>query len=211
MERANDLLEEKVRERTLELEEARVEIVMRLAMAAEYRDDNTGQHTLRVGRNSALLAQALGLPSDQVELMRSAARLHDVGKIGITDLIMLKPGKLTFDEFERMKTHTTIGATMLSNGQSPLLKMAETIALTHHERFDGTGYPKGLTAGEIPLVGRIVAVADVYDALRCERPYKRAWNIEEARAEIASQAGKHFDARVVDAFLKLLDDGVDLG
>lgn len=211
MERANDLLEEKVRERTLELEEARVEIVMRLAMAAEYRDDSTGQHTLRVGRNSALLAAALGLPNEQVELIRSAARLHDVGKIGITDLIMLKPGKLTFEEFERMKTHTTIGATMLSNGQSPLLKMAETIAWTHHERFDGSGYPKGLAAEEIPLVGRIVAVADVYDALRCERPYKRAWSVEEARAEIAAQACKHFDTQVVDAFLKLLDDGVDLG
>jgi putative two-component system response regulator len=114
MERANDLLEEKVLERTRELEEARVEIVMRLAMAAEYRDDSTGQHTLRVGRNSALLAAALGLPNDQVELIRSAARLHDVGKIGITDLIMLKPGKLTFEEFERMKTHTTIGATITS-------------------------------------------------------------------------------------------------
>jgi HD-GYP domain-containing protein (c-di-GMP phosphodiesterase class II)/Flp pilus assembly protein TadD len=211
MERANDLLEEKVRERTQELEEARVEIVMRLAMAAEYRDDNTGQHTLRVGRNSALLGEALGLPSDQVELMRSAARLHDVGKIGITDLIMLKPGKLTKDEFERMKTHTTIGAQMLSNGQSPLLKMAETIALTHHERFDGTGYPKGLAGDDIPLVGRIVAVADVFDALRSDRPYKNAWDLEAARAEIQAQAGKHFDARVVDAFIKLLDAGVDLG
>jgi HD-GYP domain-containing protein (c-di-GMP phosphodiesterase class II) len=211
MERANDLLEEKVIERTRELEEARVEIVMRLAMAAEYRDDNTGQHTLRVGRNSALLAEALGLPNDQVELMRSAARLHDVGKIGITDLIMLKPGKLTIEEFERMKTHTTIGATMLSNGQSPLLKMAETIALTHHERFDGKGYPSGLAGEDIPLIGRIVAVTDVYDALRCERPYKRAWSIEEARFEIESQAGKHFDAQVVKVFLELLDTGVDFG
>jgi response regulator RpfG family c-di-GMP phosphodiesterase len=211
MEQANDLLEVKVRERTRELEEARVEIVMRLAMAAEYRDDNTGQHTLRVGRNSALLGETLGLPSDQVELMRSAARLHDVGKIGITDLIMLKPGKLTKDEFERMKTHTTIGATMLSNGQSPLLKMAETIALTHHERFDGMGYPGGLIGEDIPLVGRIVAVADVYDALRSERPYKEAWSREKARAEIEAQAGKHFDARVVDAFIKLLDAGVDFG
>ncbi len=211
MERANDLLEEKVRERTLELEEARVEIVMRLAMAAEYRDDSTGQHTLRVGRNSALLATALGLPNEQVELIRSAARLHDVGKIGITDLIMLKPGKLTFEEFERMKTHTTIGATMLSNGQSLLLKMAETIAWTHHERFDGTGYPRGLAGEDIPLVGRIVAVADVYDALRCERPYKRAWSVAEARFEIETQAGQHFDGQVVDVFLKLLDSGVDLG
>jgi HD-GYP domain-containing protein (c-di-GMP phosphodiesterase class II) len=211
MERANDLLEEKVLERTRELEEARVEIVMRLAMAAEYRDDSTGQHTLRVGRNSALLAAALGLPNDQVELIRSAARLHDVGKIGITDLIMLKPGKLTFEEFERMKTHTTIGATMLSNGQSPLLKMAETIALTHHERFDGKGYPSGLAGENIPLVGRIVAVADVYDALRCERPYKPSWSVEEARFEIESQAGQHFDAQVVKVFLELLDAGVDLG
>jgi putative nucleotidyltransferase with HDIG domain len=207
MEQANDLLEEKVRERTQELEEARIEIVMRLALAAEYRDDSTGQHTLRVGRTSALIAEALGLASEQVELLRSAARLHDVGKIGITDLIMLKPGKLTFEEFEHMKTHTTIGAQMLSNGHSSLLKMAETIALTHHERFDGTGYPYGLAGEDIPLTGRIVAVADVYDALRSERPYKKAWSLVDARAEIELQAGKQFDVRVVEAFTALLDAG----
>lgn len=207
IERANDLLEHKVQERTQELEAARAEVVMRLAIAAEYRDDNTGQHTLRVGRTSALIAEVLGLPADLVELLRSAARLHDVGKIGITDLILLKPGKLTNEEFDLMKTHTTIGAQMLSNGQSLLLKMAETIALTHHERWDGRGYPNGLVGEDIPLVGRIVAVADVFDALRSERPYKKPWTLEETRAEIEAQAGKQFDAQVVEAFIKLLDSG----
>ena len=207
IERANDLLEHKVQERTQELEAARAEVVMRLAIAAEYRDDNTGQHTLRVGRTSALIGEILGLPADLVELLRSAARLHDVGKIGITDLILLKPGKLTNEEFDLMKTHTTIGAQMLSNGQSLLLKMAETIALTHHERWDGRGYPKGLAGEDIPLVGRIVAVADVFDALRSERPYKTPWTLEETRAEIEAQAGKQFDAQVVEAFIKLLDSG----
>ena len=207
IERANDLLEHKVQERTQELEAARAEVVMRLAIAAEYRDDNTGQHTLRVGRTSALIGEILGLPADLVELLRSAARLHDVGKIGITDLILLKPGKLTNEEFDLMKTHTTIGAQMLSNGQSLLLKMAETIALTHHERWDGRGYPNGLAGEDIPLVGRIVAVADVFDALRSERPYKTPWTLEETRAEIEAQAGKQFDAQVVEAFIKLLDSG----
>ncbi len=208
--RANTILEEKVRERTRELEEAGLEVVTRLAVAAEYRDDSTGQHTWRVGRTSALLAQELGLPNEEVELIRLAARLHDVGKIGITDLILQKPARLTKDEFDRMKDHTVIGAQILSGGRTPLLKLAEKIALSHHERWDGAGYPKGKKGKTIPLVGRIVAVADVLDALMSSRPYKRAWNSAEAYLEIERQAGRHFDPRVVRALKALLDRGIDL-
>jgi putative nucleotidyltransferase with HDIG domain len=209
-EEANTMLEEKVLERTRELEEARIEVVMRLAVAAEYRDDHTGQHTFRVGHTSALIARALGVADDEVETLRMAARLHDIGKIGIPDLIMLKPAKLSFDEFERIKTHTTIGAQILSGGKTPLLKMAETIALTHHERWDGLGYPRGLTGENISLLGRIVSVADVYDALTSERPYKQAWSAEQARAEIEAKAGTQFDPNVVAAFTQLLDQGMRL-
>jgi putative nucleotidyltransferase with HDIG domain len=207
---ANAMLEEKVLERTQELEEARVEVVMRLAVAAEYRDDHTGQHTFRVGRTSALIARALGVPDDQVETLRMAARLHDIGKIGIPDLIMLKPAKLSWDEFERIKTHTTIGAQILSGGKTPLLRMAETIALTHHERWDGTGYPHGLSDEGIPLIGRIVSVADVFDALTSERPYKQPWSTADARAEIEAKSGTQFDPDVVAVFVQLLDQGLKL-
>ncbi len=207
---ANTILEEKVRERTQELEEAGIEVVTRLAVAAEYRDDSTGQHTWRVGRTSALLAEELGLPVTEVELIHLAARLHDVGKIGITDLILQKPARLTVDEFDRMKDHTVIGAQILSGGKTPLLKMAEEIALTHHERWDGSGYPHGKKGKHIPMVGRIVAVADVFDALMSPRPYKQAWNNAEAYLEIERQAGRHFDPRVVRALKTLLDRGIDL-
>ena len=203
--RANELLEEKVSERTRELEQARVEVVTRLAVAAEYRDDFTGQHTSRVGTLAAKIAQRLELPTEEVELLRLAARLHDVGKIGISDVLMLKPGKFSATEFERMKEHALIGAQILSGGQSPLLRLAEVVALTHHERWNGQGYPHGLSGADIPLSGRIVAVADVYDALLSDRPYKSAWPPAEARAEIERQAGAQFDPQVVTAFLEVLD------
>src|SRR5919109_5131605 len=177
----NELLEQKVRERTAELEATQVEILERLALAAEYRDDDTGEHTKRVGETAAQIAQTLGWPSEEVELIRRAAPLHDVGKIAISDSILLKPGKLTPEEFERMKTHTGLGAKMLSGGRFALLQLAEQIALTHHERWDGTGY-MGLCGEAIPLAGRIVSVADVFDALVSERPYKKAWTQEEALA-----------------------------
>ena len=203
--RANELLEQKVSERTHELEQARVEVVTRLAVAAEYRDDSTGQHTLRVGTLAAKIAQRLELPTEEVELLRLAARLHDVGKIGISDTLMLKPGKFSVAEFERMKEHALIGAQILSGGQSPLLRLAEVVALTHHERWNGQGYPHGLSGADIPLSGRIVAVADVYDALLSDRPYKSAWQPAEARAEIERQSGAQFDPQVVTAFLEVLD------
>jgi len=200
----NLLLEQKVRERTAELEETQIEILERLALAAEYRDDDTGEHTRRVGQMSAQIAQALGLPEAEVELIRRAAPLHDVGKIAIPDSILLKPAKLTPDEFELMKTHTTLGAKMLSGGQFPLLQRAEEIALTHHERWDGTGY-SGLKGESIPMAGRIVTVADVFDALTNERPYKKAWLHTEAIEEIQRQTGRQFDPRVVEAFLHVVD------
>jgi putative nucleotidyltransferase with HDIG domain len=206
MRRANELLEENVQVRTRELEEARVEIVMRLAVAAEYRDDTTGQHTTRVGTLAARIAQRLGMPEEEVELLRLAARLHDVGKIGISDLLLLKPEKLSFEEFQRIKEHTIIGAQILSGGKTPLLQLAEVVALTHHERWDGDGYPHGLSGDAIPLSGRIVAVADVYDALLSDRPYKFAWDAPDARAEIEHQSGTQFDPRVVAAFLEIVED-----
>lgn len=199
----NQLLEAKVRERTRALEEAQVEIVARLAVAAEFRDDNTGQHTQRVGQMSALLATQLGLPDGQVSLIRRAAELHDVGKIGVPDTILQKIGRLTSEEFEIVKTHTTIGARILSGGKFPLLRLAEEIAFTHHERWDGTGYA-GIRGSDIALAGRIVTVADVFDALTQQRPYKPAWPVTDAIAEIDRQRGRQFDPAIVDAFMRVI-------
>jgi putative two-component system response regulator len=201
----NHVLEAKVRERTRALEEAQMEIVERLAVAAEFRDDNTGQHTQRVGQMSALLAKQLGMADAQVSLVRRAAPLHDVGKIGVPDKILLKLGTLTEEEFAIVKTHTVIGARILSGGKFPLLRLAEEIAFSHHERWDGSGYA-GLSGTDIPLAGRIVAVADVFDALTQQRPYKPAWSIGEAIAEIERQRGQQFDPGVVDAFLRIVHD-----
>jgi len=198
----NVLLEEKVGERTRELEEAQTETLQRLALAAEYRDDDTGMHTRRVGHVAAILAAGLNLPPERVALIQQAAPLHDVGKIGISDSILLKPGKLTSEEFATMKNHTTIGAGILSGSRSPLLQLAEEIALAHHEKWDGSGY-MGLAGDKIPLAGRIVAVADVFDALTHERPYKKAWPVEEAVAEIQAQSGRHFDPAIIEVFLSL--------
>jgi putative two-component system response regulator len=199
----NQLLEAKVRERTRELIDAQIEIIERLAIAAEFRDDNTGQHTQRVGQMSSLLARQLGLPDSQVSLIARAAPLHDVGKIGVPDSILLKMGKLTPGEFELVKQHTVIGARILSGGKFPLLRLAEEIAFSHHERWDGTGYA-GLRRTEIPLAGRIVAVADVFDALTQQRPYKPAWPVADAIAEIDRQRERQFDPGVVEAFLRVI-------
>ena len=190
-----------------ELEQAQFEMLARLAAAAEFRDDDTGTHTRRVGDLSVTIAQHLGLPDTEVELIRLAAPLHDVGKIAIPDAILGKRGKLTVDEFDEMKTHTTIGAQMLAGSAFVLLEMAEEIALTHHEKWDGSGYPAGLAGDAIPIVGRIVAVADVFDALTHSRPYKPAWSTADAIAEIMSEAGRHFDPRVLDAFLAVCPTG----
>jgi putative two-component system response regulator len=201
----NQLLEAKVRERTRELVEAQIEIIERLAVAAEFRDDNTGQHTHRVGQMSALLAKQLGLADAQVSLIRRAAELHDVGKIGVPDTILMKMGKLTPEEFEIVKTHTVIGARILSGGKFPLLRLAEEIAFSHHERWDGEGYAR-IRGVDVPLAGRIVAVADVFDALTQQRPYKPAWPVGEAIAEIDRQRERQFDPAVVDAFLRVIEN-----
>lgn len=199
----NAILEAGVRERTRELEEARIEILECLGRAAEYRDDATGEHIRRVGELSGLIALELGLPPAEAEELGRAATLHDIGKIGIPDHVLLKPGRLTPEEFEIMKTHTTIGARILAGSRSPVLQTAREIALTHHERWDGRGYA-GLVGAEIPLSGRIVAVADTFDALTQHRPYKPAWSWDVAVAAIDDERGRQFDAEVVDAFLSVV-------
>jgi putative two-component system response regulator len=198
-------LESKVQRRTLELYEATEDCLWRLARASEYRDDDTGEHTIRVGAISSRISSQLGLGTEDVDMIRRAAPLHDIGKIGIPDSILLKPGKLTTEEFAVMRSHVKIGASLLAGSSSKLMLMAEKIALTHHEKWDGSGYALGLRGEEIPLPGRIVAVADVYDALIHDRPYKQAWPMEKAVAEIRSLAGTHFDPDVVDAFLNVAD------
>jgi putative two-component system response regulator len=196
-------LEARVRRRTAELEGARLEMLQRLALAAEFRDDNTGQHTQRVAQTCHRLARVLGVPEDEVERIAHAAPLHDVGKIAISDAILLKPGRLSEEERRVMQHHTIAGARMLRGSGSRLLQTAERIALTHHERWDGGGYPHSLAGDEIPLPGRMVAVADVFDALTHERPYKEAWPLDRAVEEIAADRGRRFDPQVVDAFLEL--------
>lgn len=206
----NEDLEERIYQRTseldqahLEVKEAQIEIISRLAVASELHDNDTGQHTLRVSLVASLIAQSLGLPAEQVELLRRAAPLHDVGKIGVSDPVLLKQGPLTPEEIEVMKTHCRIGAQVLSGGSAELVKMAEVIALNHHERWDGQGYPQGLRGESIPLMARILSIADVFDALTHERPYKVAWTVEAAVAEIQIQSGKQFDPQIVEAFLTL--------
>lgn len=218
-----ELLELAVRERTAELQqrthdleqqteklvEARLETLRRLALAAEYRDDQTFEHTERVGDTAALVAEQLGMTDRQISLIRQAAPLHDVGKLGISDTILLKPGPLTADEYEEVKRHAEIGAALLSGSGSGVLQLAEEIALTHHEWWDGRGYPRGLEGESIPLSGRIVGLVDVFDALINPRPYKDAWPLDRALAQIRALSGRQFDPRVVAAFERLQDtDGV---
>jgi putative nucleotidyltransferase with HDIG domain len=194
----NSILAEKVRERTAELEAAQIETLERLAIAAEFRDDDTGRHTQRVGRLAEMFARAMGLPEEDVALLRQAAPLHDVGKIGVPDAILLKPGPLTPAQRRVMQTHSTIGAKILSGGRSPVMKVAEEIALSHHEKWDGSGYPQGRAGEKIPVTARIVALADVLDALSSPRVYRPAWPIEKVLAEIKQQRGAHFDPALAD-------------
>jgi putative two-component system response regulator len=183
------------------IHEAHLDTIHRLALAAEYKDENTAGHLHRMSRYSALLAQALNLPSDKVELILHASPMHDVGKIGIPDVILLKPDKLDPEEWEIMKQHTLIGSQILKNSSSPLLQVGEIIALSHHEKWDGSGYPQGLAGEQIPLWGRICAVADVFDALTSVRPYKKALSNEEAYDILLESRGTHLDPRLVDLFL----------
>jgi putative two-component system response regulator len=186
-----------------ELQAARVEDLERLALVAEYRDDDTNRHTERVGRTAELLARELGWDSELASTIRRAAPLHDLGKIGIPDEILLKPAALSPEEFEVIKTHTVIGGRILCQSRAPIMRMATEIALAHHERWDGGGYPMGLETQEIPIAGRIVAVADAFDAMTHPRPYKAASSIGYALAELRRCTGSQFDPQIVDAFMKL--------
>jgi putative two-component system response regulator len=200
-------LEERVRQRTTELERARYEILRRLARAAEYRDDNTGDHTRRVGETSAAIARAYGVGMDEVELIRRIAPLHDVGKIAIPDSILLYPGPLDEEQRGVMRTHTVIGGDMLGGSGFELLDRAAEIALSHHEHWDGGGYPFGLAGDAIALHGRIVKVADTFDALTHLRPYKEAWTAEMAWEWIQRASGTLFDPDVVEAAGRVFGDG----
>ena len=203
LESRNLLLDEAVRIRTVQLEQARLESLAVLATMAEYHDYATANHTQRVGQIASLIAQSLALPEQFVTTIQDAALLHDVGKVGISDRILLKPGLLTREERATMMRHVEIGARILGQARSPVLRAAAEIARTHHERWDGKGYLAGLAEDEIPLPGRITAVADVFDALTHERPYKAAWDVDHAIAEIKTQAGRQFDPRVVGAFMAI--------
>ena len=205
--RLHTRLEARVRERTREIEEAQVEILERLARAGEYRDDMTGRHAQRVRLTSEAIARALDVPDDEVELIGRAALLHDLGKIGIPDAVLLKPGALDPDELETVRQHPLIGARLLENGRSRLVQMAEAVARTHHEHWDGSGYPAGLKGEEIPLAGRIVAAADVFDGLVHARPYKSAWTVPETVGELRSCAGTQFDPAVVAALEQVVAAG----
>jgi putative two-component system response regulator len=206
----NLALEAKVRERTRQLDDTRVEIIRRLGRAAEYRDNETGLHVVRMSQSAGLLARAAGVPESLADLLVEAAPMHDIGKIGIPDHILLKPGKLDPAEWAVMKTHPLIGAEIIGEHESDLLRLARTVALNHHERWDGGGYPHGLAGEAIPLEGRIVTIADVFDALTSERPYKKAWPVDEARDFIRDQAGLAFDPTLVALFLDLLPKIVEI-
>ena len=203
-------LERQVQERTAELNLTRLEILNRLGSAGEYRDGETGFHVIRVCQFSRIIATAYGLPAAEADLLYNAAALHDTGKIGIPDSILFKPGRLDQDEWAIMRTHCEIGHNIIGNHQHRLLDAASVIALTHHERWDGAGYPKGLKGSEIPLFGRIVAVVDVFDALTSVRPYKEAWSVADAVAEIVRCRGLNFDPKVVDAFLSVLPEIIEI-
>jgi two-component system response regulator RpfG len=197
------LLEHMVEDATREVREREKETLLRLARAGEFRDEETGYHLIRMARYSRLIAGGIGLDRDEAETIELAAPLHDIGKIGIPDQILLKPAKLDEAEWQVMRRHPLIGHEILKGSASKYVRMGALIALGHHEKFDGTGYPNGLVGDHIPLCARIVAVADVYDALTSPRPYKQAWPAERAFQYVAAQRGRHFDPRLVDAFISL--------
>lgn len=197
-----------VDEQTQEIRDREKELIFRISRAAEFRDPETGAHIQRMAYYSEIIAKGLGLDEKKQKLILEAAPMHDVGKIGIPDYILLKPGKLTFEEFEVMKSHARLGHELLNGSTSETVRAAAEIAISHHEKYDGSGYPHGLVGTKIPLLGRIVAVADVFDALTSERPYKKAWPMEDARQFLEEGRGSHFDPMCVEAFLAHWDDVV---
>jgi putative two-component system response regulator len=206
----NLILDEKVRERTRELEETQIEVIDRLVMASEYRDEETGNHIKRMSKYCEVMGKEIGLSDEECSILSMASTMHDIGKIGIPDNILLKPGKLTPNEIEIIKTHTTIGSRLLAGSRSVLLQTAEVIARTHHENWDGGGYPHGLKGENIPLYGRINRICDVFDALISKRPYKDAWNIEKSIAEINNSNGTQFDPHLVKIFNKLGNEFIQI-
>lgn len=202
----NRSLEDQVNDRTKELRDTRMDVIQRLARMAEFRDKETGLHIVRMSRYCLALAKTIGLTPSQCDLILATSPLHDIGKIAIPDSILLKPTKLDVQEYEIMKTHAMIGSQLLLGSNSTFLKMASIIAQTHHERWDGSGYPNQIKGEDIPLVGRICAVCDVFDALTSNRPYKKAWGFDESLTEIINGKGKHFDPKLVEAFLDIKED-----
>lgn len=196
----------KVKQKTAELAATQLKVIQKLGRAAEYKDNETGMHVIRMSHYAHILAKAAGMCEADADMLMAASPMHDIGKIGISDAILRKPGKLTADEFEEMKKHAEIGAEIIGDNESDLLKMAKIVAISHHEKWNGTGYPYGLKGEAIPRIGRIVAIADVFDALTCERPYKRAWSVEEAVTLLQKESGEHFDPQLVPLFLEHMDE-----
>lgn len=203
-------LENKIKERTVDLQETQLQIIRRLGRAAEFRDNETGLHVIRMSHYSRLIAEAMEVPDKWADLVFKAAPMHDVGKIGIPDSILLKPGKLDANEWEIMQKHPEFGANIIGDHQSELLKMAREIALGHHEKWDGSGYPLGLKGEDIPLSSRVVAIADVFDALTTARPYKDAWSVEDAVSLIDKETEHHFDPSLVPIFHEVLPEILDV-
>ena len=199
-------LEDTVQQRTKELNDTRMEIIRRLGRAAEYKDNETGMHVIRMSLYSKILARAAGLDEEQAELLLNAAPMHDVGKIGIADHILSKPGSLNDEEWAVMRKHPEFGAEIIGDNASSILRMARIVALAHHEKWDGSGYPLGLSGENIPLAARIVAIADVFDALTTMRPYKEAWSVDDAIADLQKDAGSHFDPQLVSKFVAVLPE-----
>lgn len=193
-----------------ELRTTHIDLIQRLGRAAEYKDNETGLHVQRMSHYAKIIAMAYGFSESFADELMMAAPMHDIGKIGITDNILLKPGKLTADEFEEMKTHTLIGAEILANSRSSLIQLAHKVALTHHEKWDGSGYPLGLKGEEIPIEGRIVAIADIFDALTSVRPYKDAWSVEDAINFILEQSGKHIDPALPPLLIEKLPEILEI-
>jgi len=202
----NRELDRKVRQQTKAIHETRLKIIQRLGRAAEFKDDDTGMHVIRMSHYSRVLGIAAGMSETAADMLLDAAPMHDIGKIGIPDSILQKPGTLDEQEWNTMQTHAQMGQDIIGDDDSELLRMAAAVAISHHEHWDGSGYPNNLSGEKIPMVGRIVAIADVFDALTSVRPYKESWSVEDAVTHLQAQAGKQFDPRLVSLFVENLDE-----